>query len=87
LLEATDSRRFNDYAVSVHFCREPPHLWVTASPQNLVYRGYKGNKMTIILGMSLSIFIVAYCVESAIAANGCCIAGRRQFPKHRALLN
>jgi hypothetical protein len=51
LLEARDGRRFNDYAVSVHFCRDPPHLWVTASPQNLVYRGYKGNKMTIILGM------------------------------------
>ena len=46
MLEATDSRRFNDYAVSVHFCRDPPHLWVTASPQNLVYRGYKGNKKT-----------------------------------------
>jgi hypothetical protein len=23
---------------------EPPHLWVTAAPQNMVYRSYKGNE-------------------------------------------
>jgi hypothetical protein len=24
-----------------------PHLWVTSGPENLVYRGYQGNRMTI----------------------------------------
>jgi hypothetical protein len=28
------------HALSIHFCFQPLHLWVTASPPNLVYRDF-----------------------------------------------
>jgi hypothetical protein len=44
----------SDDAVSVHLGCEAPHLWVTSGPENLVYCGYKGNRMTIVSEASAS---------------------------------
>jgi hypothetical protein len=67
--------------MAVHLGCDPPHLWVTASQKNLVYSRYEGNKMAIITGRRLAIFVVAYCAENTIAANGYCIAGGGLFRK------
>jgi hypothetical protein len=44
-VQTTDCGGFSDDAVPVHSSYEAPHLWVTSSPENLVYRGYKGNRV------------------------------------------
>jgi hypothetical protein len=49
-LEATDSR---DNTASGRLCSGAPHLWVTASPENLDYSGYESNKVAIITFRSL----------------------------------